>query len=42
MFSADEIILLTAPDDQATWLEEDLDTKARERFSLPVTALTTR
>lgn len=42
MFPADEIILLTAPDEQATWLEEYLDTNARERFSLPVTALTTR
>jgi hypothetical protein len=42
MFPADEIVLLTAPDEKATWLEEGLAKDAKERFSIPVTALTTR
>ena len=42
MFSADEIVVLTAPNEQATWLEADLGEKARERFSVPVTHLVTR
>ena len=41
-FPADEVIVLTAPDEQATWLEGELGKKARERFSLPVTHLVTR
>jgi hypothetical protein len=41
MFPADEVIVVTAPDDQATWLEEGLGVKAQERFSLPVTTVTT-
>lgn len=42
LFPADEIVVLTAPDDKATWLEQGLGNDAQERFSVPVTALTTR
>jgi hypothetical protein len=42
MFHADEIVLLTAPDDDATWLESGLGEKASERFAVPVTHLVTR
>ena len=41
-FPADEIVVLTAPDEDATWLEAGLGEKARERFSAPVTHLVTR
>jgi hypothetical protein len=41
LFAADEIVVLTAPADEATWLEEGLGAEARKRFSVPVTALTT-
>jgi GABA permease len=41
MFPADEIVVLTAADEQATWLEADLGERARERFSIPVTHLVT-
>ena len=41
-FPADEIVVLTAPNEEATWLEADLGKKARERFSIPVTDLVTR
>lgn len=39
MFPADEIVVLTAPNEEATWLETGLGENARERFSLPVTDL---
>ena len=42
LFPADEIVVLTAPDEKATWLEEGLGEDAQKRFSVPVTALTTR
>ncbi len=42
MFPADEIVVLTAPDEKATWLEHGLSDDARKRFSVPVTALITR
>jgi hypothetical protein len=43
MFPADEIVVLTAPDEKATWLEDELDEDARRKhFSVPVTVLTTR
>jgi hypothetical protein len=35
-------VLLTAPDDDATWLESGLGEKASERFAVPVTHLVTR
>jgi hypothetical protein len=39
-FPADEVILLTAPDEDATWLESDLGARAKERFAVPLTHLT--
>jgi hypothetical protein len=38
---ADEVVVLTAPAEQATWIERNLGEDARERFDVPVTALTT-
>ncbi len=35
MFPADEVIVLTAPDEEATWLEAGLGEKAQERFWFP-------
>ncbi|MBA3717672.1 MAG: hypothetical protein H0W87_05550 [Actinobacteria bacterium] len=40
-FPADEVVVLTAPDEKATWLEAGLGEDARERFSVPVTHLVT-
>ncbi len=39
MFGADEVVLLTAPDENASWLESGLGEKASERFAVPVTHL---
>jgi hypothetical protein len=39
-FSADEILVVTSPDDQASWLEEGSGAEARARFDLPVTRVT--
>ncbi len=39
-FPADEVLVVTRPDDDASWLEEDSAQEARERFGLPVTRLT--
>lgn len=41
LFPADEVVVLTAPDEQATWLETDLGDDARKRFAVPVTHLVT-
>jgi len=41
-FPAEEIVLLTAPDENASWLESGLGVKGGERFALPVTHLVTR
>jgi hypothetical protein len=41
MFPADEVIVFTAPEDQATWLEGDLGRRVNERIALPVTYLST-
>jgi hypothetical protein len=38
---ADEVVVLTAPAEQATWIERNLGRDANERFAVPVTALTT-
>jgi GABA permease len=35
-FPADEIVVLTKPDDEVTWLEEGTTEEARARFDLPV------
>ncbi len=40
-FPADEILVLTAPKDDASWLENGLGKDARERFSVPVTHIVT-
>jgi hypothetical protein len=39
-FSADEIIIVTRPDDEAGWLDEGSGETARARFSLPITRVT--
>jgi hypothetical protein len=38
-FEADEIVVVTRPDDQAAWLEQGTGQAAFERFALPVTHL---
>ncbi len=40
-FRADEIVVLTAPDEKAFWLELGLGGDASARFSIPVTHLVT-
>jgi hypothetical protein len=39
-FPADEIVVVTRPDDQAGWLEEGTGETAQARLSLPVTHVT--
>jgi hypothetical protein len=39
-FAADEILVVSRPDDRAGWLEEGAGASARERFSLPITRVT--
>jgi hypothetical protein len=39
-FAADEVLVVTRPDDDASWLEQDSAEAARERFGVPVTRLT--
>jgi hypothetical protein len=39
-FPADEVLVVTRPDDDAGWLEQDSAEAARERFGVPVTRLT--
>jgi hypothetical protein len=39
-FPADEIIVVTRPDDQAGWLEEGTSETAQSRFRLPVSRVT--
>ena len=39
-FPADEVLVVTRPDDDASWLEQDSAEAARERFGVPVTRLT--
>jgi hypothetical protein len=39
-FTADEIVVVTRPDDQAGWLEEGAGETAQARFLLPVTRAT--
>jgi hypothetical protein len=36
-FGADEIIISTHPEGRSNWLERGVDTKARERFAVPIT-----
>ena len=39
-FPADEVLVVTRPEDDASWLEQDSAQEARERFGVPVTRLT--
>ncbi len=39
-FAADEVLVVTRPEDDASWLEQDSAQEARERFGVPVTRLT--
>lgn len=39
-FPADEVLVVTRPEDDAGWLEQDSAEEARERFGVPVTRLT--
>jgi hypothetical protein len=39
-FAADEVLIVTRPDDDASWLEEGSGQAARSRFGLPVTLAT--
>jgi hypothetical protein len=39
-FPADEVLVVTRSDEDATWLEQDSSEEARERFGVPVTRLT--
>ena len=39
-YPADEVLVVTRPDDDASWLEQDAAEAARERFGVPVTRLT--
>jgi hypothetical protein len=41
-WGADEVVVVTAPEDEATWIESGLGEQARKRFALPVTHLVTR
>ena len=38
-FAADEIVIVTHPDDEAGWLESDLFDRARQRFEPPIVHL---
>ena len=40
-FPADEVLVVTHRDDDASWLEQDSAEEARERFGVPVSRLTT-
>lgn len=39
MFPADEVVVITAPDESANWLESGAGEKAKQRFAVPVTHL---
>ena len=41
MYPADEVIVISAPDDETNWLESDLGKRVGERLPVPVTHLTT-
>jgi hypothetical protein len=41
-FPADEIVVITRPEDESTWLESGAAQKARTRFAAPVTHLVAR
>jgi len=39
-FPAEEVLIVTRPDDDASWLEEGSGQTAQSRFGLPVTLVT--
>jgi nucleotide-binding universal stress UspA family protein len=39
-FRADDVLVVTRPDDEASWLEEGSGQTARERFRVPVSIVT--
>jgi hypothetical protein len=39
LYAADELFIITAPDDDTNWIESHLKTRVRERFGLPITHL---
>ena len=41
LFPADEVLVVTAPENQATWLEGDLGRRVKELTPLPVSFLST-
>ena len=41
-FPADEVLVLTPPEEQAQWLEQGLGELAQRRFAVPVTQIVTR
>jgi len=41
-WGADEVIVVTAPEDESTWIESDLGRRAQARFAVPVTHLVAR
>jgi hypothetical protein len=38
-FPADEVLLVTQRDEEASWLEEDAGAQAKDRFGVPITHL---
>ena len=41
-WGADEVIVVTPPEDESTWLESDLAREAQRRFAVPVTHVVAR
>ena len=39
-FPADEVLVVTRDDEEASWLEQDSVAETRERFGIPITRLT--
>ena len=39
LYAADELVIITAPDDETNWVESHLKIRVRERFGLPITHL---
>jgi hypothetical protein len=39
MYAADELIIITAPDEETSWIDAELESQVKERFGLPVTHL---
>jgi hypothetical protein len=42
LYPADEIVVVSDPDEEASWLESGLAAKASRRFAVPLTHLVTR